>query len=317
MNAEKKGSFCSWDHCLRSTKLCIVRQTVAIPLPLVRSSFPVSKFFRVKCRKSGLNLDSSCLCFTAIMNDSVGRDQGINDVLFDLLSSECLPYPIENRNYPQNNPIRSFSFVKTDNNTCKSPFFCLDRRMPAHVQNRFLRRRREYSPDQVWSTKDGKLILDIHSVGANEFPGPEGKIQFDAKRWFAYNVFDRDGRIKVSNQANETDGLYPDAWNPAQKDIMTKGGWSSSSKSTMPISPDRSTCPVAAVAGSNATMRSNRSSFSDSTGWSYFYWFSAVFRVWTKSKSNCKIFGGYLQAAMLKSSCIVLFAHLLKIHPIE
>ncbi|MDD6337974.1 MAG: hypothetical protein PUC15_06285 [Lentisphaeria bacterium] len=30
-----------------------------------------------------------------------------------------------------------------------------------------------------------------------------------------------------------------------------------------------------------------------------------------------KIFGGYLQAATLKSSCIGLFAHSLKIHPIE
>ena len=30
-----------------------------------------------------------------------------------------------------------------------------------------------------------------------------------------------------------------------------------------------------------------------------------------------KIFGGYLQVATLKSSCIVLFAHMLKIHPIK
>jgi len=30
-----------------------------------------------------------------------------------------------------------------------------------------------------------------------------------------------------------------------------------------------------------------------------------------------KIFGGYLPAATLKSSCIGLFAHSLKIHPIE
>ena len=30
-----------------------------------------------------------------------------------------------------------------------------------------------------------------------------------------------------------------------------------------------------------------------------------------------KIFGGYLQVATLKSSCIVLFAHVLKIHPLE
>ena len=30
-----------------------------------------------------------------------------------------------------------------------------------------------------------------------------------------------------------------------------------------------------------------------------------------------KIFGGYLQVATLKSSCIVLFACLLKIHPTE
>ena len=30
-----------------------------------------------------------------------------------------------------------------------------------------------------------------------------------------------------------------------------------------------------------------------------------------------KIFGGYLQVATLKSSCIVLFAHTLKIHPID
>ena len=137
---------------------------------------------------------------------------------------------------------------------------------------------------RYWSSKDGKLILDIHSVGAEEYPGPKGNIQFDAGVWFAYNVFDRDGRIKVSYQANETDDRYPDAWNPAQTGIMTTGGWSISSKSTMPISPDRSACPVAAVAGSNATMRSNRS-FSNPTGWSFIYWFSAAFRVWTKS--NC------------------------------
>ena len=31
----------------------------------------------------------------------------------------------------------------------------------------------------------------------------------------------------------------------------------------------------------------------------------------------CKIFGGYLQVATLKSSCIGLFAHSLKIHPID
>ena len=30
-----------------------------------------------------------------------------------------------------------------------------------------------------------------------------------------------------------------------------------------------------------------------------------------------KIFGGYLQVATLKSSCIILFARLLKNHPIE
>jgi hypothetical protein len=30
-----------------------------------------------------------------------------------------------------------------------------------------------------------------------------------------------------------------------------------------------------------------------------------------------KIFGGYLQVAILKSSCIVFFAHTLKNHPIE
>ena len=30
-----------------------------------------------------------------------------------------------------------------------------------------------------------------------------------------------------------------------------------------------------------------------------------------------KIFGGYLQVATLKSSCIVLFAHTLKIHPVD
>ncbi|MBR6241626.1 MAG: hypothetical protein IKQ82_09255, partial [Lentisphaeria bacterium] len=30
-----------------------------------------------------------------------------------------------------------------------------------------------------------------------------------------------------------------------------------------------------------------------------------------------KIFGGYLQVATLKSSCIVLLVHALKIHPIE
>ena len=67
---------------------------------------------------------------------------------------------------------------------------------------------------RYWSSKDGKLILDIHSVGAEEYPGPEGNIQFDAGVWFAYNVFDRDGRIKVSYEADEPDDRYPDAyWN--------------------------------------------------------------------------------------------------------
>ncbi len=68
---------------------------------------------------------------------------------------------------------------------------------------------------RYWSSKDGKLILDIHSVGAEEYPGPEGdNIQFDAGIWFAYNVFDRDGRIKVSYVTGEPDDRYPDAyWN--------------------------------------------------------------------------------------------------------
>ncbi len=68
---------------------------------------------------------------------------------------------------------------------------------------------------RYWSSKDGKLILDIHSVGADDYPGPEGNIQFDAGiLWFTYNVFDRDGRIKVSYEADKPDDRYPDAyWN--------------------------------------------------------------------------------------------------------
>ena len=42
-------------------------------------------------------------------------------------------------------------------------------------------------------------------------------------------------------------------------------------------------------------------------------WFSAAFHVWATGK----IFGGYLRVATLKSSCIVLLAHTLKIHPID
>ncbi len=66
---------------------------------------------------------------------------------------------------------------------------------------------------RYWSSKDGKLILDIHSVGAEEYPGPKGEnIQFDAGVWFAYNVFDRDGRIKVSYVTGEPDNRYPDTY---------------------------------------------------------------------------------------------------------
>ena len=66
---------------------------------------------------------------------------------------------------------------------------------------------------RYWSSKDGNLILEIQSASADEYPGPEG-IQFDAKTWFTYNVFDRNGRIKVSYVADEPDDRYPDAyWN--------------------------------------------------------------------------------------------------------
>ena len=66
---------------------------------------------------------------------------------------------------------------------------------------------------RYWSSKDGNLILEIQSAGADEYPGPEG-IQFDAKTWFTYNVFDRNGRIKVSYVADEPDDRYPEAyWN--------------------------------------------------------------------------------------------------------
>ena len=59
---------------------------------------------------------------------------------------------------------------------------------------------------RYWSAKDGNLILTIQSAGADE--------QFDATTWFTYNVFDRDGRIKVSYVADEPDDRYPDAyWN--------------------------------------------------------------------------------------------------------
>ena len=66
---------------------------------------------------------------------------------------------------------------------------------------------------RYWSSKDGNLILAIQSADADEYPGPEG-IQFDARTWFTYNVFDRNGRIKVSYVADEPDDRYPDAyWN--------------------------------------------------------------------------------------------------------
>jgi len=67
---------------------------------------------------------------------------------------------------------------------------------------------------RYWSSKDGNLILEIQSAGADEYPGPEGNIQLDARTWFTYNVFDRNGRIKVSYVADEPDDRYPDAyWN--------------------------------------------------------------------------------------------------------
>ena len=68
---------------------------------------------------------------------------------------------------------------------------------------------------RYWSSKDGNLILAIQSAGTDEYPGPEGNIiQLDAMRWFTYNVFDRNGRIKVSYEAGEPDDRYPDAyWN--------------------------------------------------------------------------------------------------------
>ncbi len=67
---------------------------------------------------------------------------------------------------------------------------------------------------RYWSSKDGNLILEIQSAGADEYPGPDGNIQFEAKTWFTYNVFDRDGRIKVSYVAGEPDDRYSDAyWN--------------------------------------------------------------------------------------------------------
>ena len=49
---------------------------------------------------------------------------------------------------------------------------------------------------KYWSSKNGNLILEILSAGADEYPGPEGNIQLEAKTWFTYNVFDRTGRIK-------------------------------------------------------------------------------------------------------------------------
>ena len=68
---------------------------------------------------------------------------------------------------------------------------------------------------RYWSSKDGNLILEIQSSGSYEFPGQEGdNIQFEARTWFTYNVFDRDGRIKVSYKADEPEDRYPDAyWN--------------------------------------------------------------------------------------------------------
>lgn len=67
---------------------------------------------------------------------------------------------------------------------------------------------------RYWSSKDGNLILEIQSAGADEYPGPEDNIQLEAKTWFTYNVFDRNGRIKVSYVADEPDDRYPDAyWN--------------------------------------------------------------------------------------------------------
>lgn len=67
---------------------------------------------------------------------------------------------------------------------------------------------------RYWSSKDGNLFLEIRSAGAYEYPGPNGNIQIEAKTWFTYNVFDRNGRIKVSYEADEPDDRYPDAyWN--------------------------------------------------------------------------------------------------------
>lgn len=67
---------------------------------------------------------------------------------------------------------------------------------------------------KYWSSKDGNLILEIQSAGADEYPGPDGNIQFEARTWFTYNVFDRNGRIKVSYVADGPEDRYPDAyWN--------------------------------------------------------------------------------------------------------
>ena len=88
----------------------------------------------------------------------------------------------------------------------------LDWRMPSVYKTVFYNEDDNIRLTRYWSSKDGKLILDIHSVGAEEYPGPEGNIQFDAGVWFAYNGFDRDGRIKVSYEADEPDDRYPDAY---------------------------------------------------------------------------------------------------------
>ena len=67
---------------------------------------------------------------------------------------------------------------------------------------------------RYWSSKDGNLILEIQSAGADEYPGPNGNIKLEAKTWFTYNVFDRNGCINVSYVASEPDDRYPDAyWN--------------------------------------------------------------------------------------------------------
>ena len=82
-------------------------------------------------------------------------------------------------------------------------FYLFDRRIPSVYKTVFYNEDDNIRLTRYWSSKDGKLILDIHSVGAEEYPGPEGNIQFDAGVWFAYNVFDRDGRIKGERFGDE------------------------------------------------------------------------------------------------------------------